>query len=600
MSLNNKTIEILSVNAVKDSIVTSDFLEPSIAENDKEPSWDGFVYIYEDKLKEKSKLRGRMPIQVKGKVFEDHSKKEISYSMLVSDLKNYLNDGGCILFVVYIGSEGLTKKIYYCELTPVKLIHLFSNINNQTNKTVKLKEFPLENNSKETIFFNCLQNCQKQKSFSNNKLFTLEELNNEGNIEEFIIPFSGVGVSNPEDLLLNNEVYLYAKVKGSPIPHPIEGLLKNIETQKYINEEINIGDEIFYSHYTINDNSNERILCLGESFRMNFNKKTNICKINYKNSNKIRMLAKDLNFMISYIEKGYFEIKDIKVPFYPDKASIEKFNIEYQKRNLEYAKKVVQLLDMFHCYEDIDINLLNKEDWINLSKLVEAFIDRKPVEGLNKDLPHICYIKIGALKFIVNIQRNDKVGSYNILDFFNIDLNNDIKYINKEGEILKTSKFIILSEKDLLTISNIDFDKLLPSFQQMEYNRETFTIANDFLLIILKAFDKAKGKRKDQLSKTCMDFSKWISEASNNDLDYDVQKINYLQTIKRFRNLNDIEINELEEIINSKNPSQECIVGAYLLLEQQKAAEIQFKNLSIEQQNEFKKLPIYYFWKTNK
>ena len=44
--LDSKTIETLAVNAVKDSIITTDFLEQYIAENDKEPSWDGFVYIY--------------------------------------------------------------------------------------------------------------------------------------------------------------------------------------------------------------------------------------------------------------------------------------------------------------------------------------------------------------------------------------------------------------------------------------------------------------------------------------------------------------------------------------------------------------------------
>ena len=35
MSLNNKTIETLSVNAVKNSIITSELLEPFISDNDK-------------------------------------------------------------------------------------------------------------------------------------------------------------------------------------------------------------------------------------------------------------------------------------------------------------------------------------------------------------------------------------------------------------------------------------------------------------------------------------------------------------------------------------------------------------------------------------
>lgn len=38
MMLDNRAIETLSVNAVKNSIVTSEFLDQFIADNDKEPS----------------------------------------------------------------------------------------------------------------------------------------------------------------------------------------------------------------------------------------------------------------------------------------------------------------------------------------------------------------------------------------------------------------------------------------------------------------------------------------------------------------------------------------------------------------------------------
>lgn len=87
MSLDNKAIETLSINAVKNSIVTSEFLDQFIVENDKEPSWDGFVNIYGDKSKKKSNLKGRMPVQVKGTECDDHSKENISYSMLTVDLR---------------------------------------------------------------------------------------------------------------------------------------------------------------------------------------------------------------------------------------------------------------------------------------------------------------------------------------------------------------------------------------------------------------------------------------------------------------------------------------------------------------------------------
>ena len=52
-AMDKKAIEILAVNAARDSIVLSDYLDQFIADNDKEPSWDGFVYIYKSKVKKR-------------------------------------------------------------------------------------------------------------------------------------------------------------------------------------------------------------------------------------------------------------------------------------------------------------------------------------------------------------------------------------------------------------------------------------------------------------------------------------------------------------------------------------------------------------------
>lgn len=38
--MDKKAIETLAVNAVRSSIVTSNFLDQFIQDNDKEPSWD--------------------------------------------------------------------------------------------------------------------------------------------------------------------------------------------------------------------------------------------------------------------------------------------------------------------------------------------------------------------------------------------------------------------------------------------------------------------------------------------------------------------------------------------------------------------------------
>lgn len=208
--MDEKTIETLSISAVRDSIVRSDYLDQFIADNDKEPSWDGFVYIYNDKSKKKEKLTGRMAVQVKGTENNDFSNNEITFRVKTSDLKNYLYDGGIVFFVVYMDSSGLSKKIYYADLPPVKLRIIIDNEKGKKSKKIKLIEFPGDNNKKASIFLNCLNHCRKQASFTDAKLHTLEELEAQGILEGITSTISGYGLDpkDPEGAFLTNEVYM--------------------------------------------------------------------------------------------------------------------------------------------------------------------------------------------------------------------------------------------------------------------------------------------------------------------------------------------------------------------------------------------------------
>lgn len=596
MSLDNKAIETLSVSAVKNSIITSEFLEPYISDNDKEPSWDGHVYIYKDKSKKKDSFQGRMPVQVKGKESNNLSKSEISYSMPIVDLRNYLNDFGCVLFVVYIGNKGESTKIYYNELTPIKLRKLLEDKNNKKSKTIHLKEFPNSSNKKATIFLNCLQNCKKQVSFVEKEFLNLEDLQKSDVLEEIVIPFSGVGYNDVLEELINNENYIYAKIKNSSLLHPIDIIPKNLQTSKVIDTEITINDEIFYKQCNIIKNSEKNILSFGGSFKITLNENGEPYKFNYSNSDKIRILAKDLDFVLRCIDTGYFKVNGIKFPFNFDKE-YNNFEKEKQKENLIFAQNVVEVLDILNCSDDISIKDMKKEDWDKLKYLMIAFIEKKPVSGLKEDLPRIVEIKVGKLRFIVCLKQCQEKGTYEIFDFFNIDLSVSFENPQKPGEMLSVSQYVILDENDFLTLSNIDFDKLLVSFKKTEHNQETFTSANYFLLELLNAYDKSEGHRKEKLLETCKKFSTWILEASEEEIDYQVKILNSLQTIKRYRKFNKEEIEKLYSIVENKDSDESCIVGAYLLLDQQQAAEIHFARLDEEKQINFKEYPIYTFWR---
>lgn len=590
--MDKKAIETLAVNAVRDSIVVCNLLDQFIPDNDKEPSWDGHIYIYEDKSKTKDRLKGRLPVQVKGTENSNFSKDEISFSASTSDLRNYLNDGGAIFFVVHIGTGGLTNQIYYSGLTPIKLRILLNDAKGQKNKSIKLKRFPTEPNKKEMICLNCWEDCQRQASFANATLYSVEELEQLGILESLSLSVTSVGGMNPQTALLTNEVYLYANIKGGVIPQPIEAIPQRLVIQEERDAHIMVGDRLFYTKVKVTQDGKTVNTLLGSSFSISIQPGKRGMKYNYKGSTKIRQLAVDLDFMLSLIAAGSFTFDGVAFPFDSQNADLSNFPIDDMKKRLDFLKRVVQLLDQFSCQKDIDLTTLQEKDWRNLDYLIRGLIDNEPVAGLKKNLPPVLSISVGDLKFIISLfQEGDTAGVYRISDFFTTEML--CVYDNLQGERLATSQYFNLRADDFLTADNVRYDVLLPSFQKTERNQETMTRANYLLLELLIAYDMRPDPK---MLDTAKSFSEWIMTASEDEISYPIRLLNDLQIRKRQRKLTAEEEKELYRLIESPDSEEATLVGAYLLLDQQTAADLHFEKLPVEAQEEFKKYPIYHFW----
>lgn len=594
MALDKKAIETLSVNAVRDSIVMSDFLDQFIPDNDKEPFWDGGVYIYKSKQHTKENFKGRMPVQVKGKVCDDHSQDEISYQINTTDLRAYLTDGGAVYFVVYIGSKGLRKKIYYVELTPVRIRVILHAAKNQKSKAVKLKAFPTDGDKKATIFMNCLQHCKKQASFSDAHLFSLDELQSQGVLENITIPLSGIGIQkDPQMALISNDVYVYANIKGSSIPQPLEMLPQDIHTHEENDASITIEGKKFYDKIRIVKSAESTKYVLGESFSLTSTHDDVGIKMNYKNVDDVRVIAKDLDFMLSYIDAGYFEINGQKFPFEYDGADYSNFNIEQQKTILDFAKKSTEVLDILRCDKKLLMSSLGDEDCRNMYRLYSALVNKEPAKGLKQDLPFISFMKVGNLNFVIVLHKIEgEPGTYRIDDFFGANV--VAAYDGKSGEKLPMSPYAILKADDLIKADNAKWELLLPSFKDVDKHEETFERANWFLLELLNAYDKCGNKN---ILNTAKEFAEWILTAADNEMPKVITTLNSMQVTKRMRELNADEQKILYEIVAEKETPNSAMVGAYLLLDQQALAEIYFGKMEPDEQEEFINYPIYHFWK---
>lgn len=111
---------------------------------------------------------------------------------------------------------------------------------------------------------------------------------------------------------------------------------------------------------------------------------------------------------------------------------------------------------------------------------------------------------------------------------------------------------------------------------------------------MMAAYDESKDKRKD-IIEAAVELAEWIR---NEDTFYpaNLKMINHLQAIKRIRELDADERRQITELIERGTGLEERVyVGAYLLLDQQEAAQMHYARMDSMEQEQFMRYPIRRF-----
>ncbi len=592
--MTNKTIEELAINSIKKSILTTEYLDQFIAENDKEPSWDGTVYVYGDKKKRKSDLIGRVAVQVKGKVNDDFSADEISYSVSKIDMNNYLNDGGVIFFVVYLTADGDKVKIYFETLSPIKLKNYLAEAKGQFSKSITLRTWTDDKKRKETIFLNFHLDCNKQISFSNENI-SLEKLEKEGYLTSLNISVTGYGNTKSDIIkaFLENEVYIYANVKGYKTPVPIDLVpcyLQAKEVQKCV---VSINDKKYYDSITRIHTKGKVDIKIGASLTIEIIENNCRSKIKYKSAPMLSDRIRDTEFIIDVIQAENFMLDSTNINFQPQGTDFERFNIEEQTESLEFCRKVQRLFQILNIQIDLNLEELTEQEFQELNKLIFAIVDKRPLLNIITNDFRIIKVKIQNIIILLVLKKiSEKSNEYIIDDFSKV---NFVLNYNKSGSKTEyiTSKYSILNKEDYLSVSNLNYEDILQSYKFLiEENPEIYDMMNLDMLKIISAFDVNKDIKLLNLAK---DIASWIMSNDEKVLPKELKLINFMQIIKRERQLNEDEIRKLIILVEDSQISEEIKVGAYLLLDNQVAAKIHLKKLDGNVQEEFKEYPIYIF-----
>lgn len=602
IKVNSKQLETLSVNQLKIILSATGYLDPTINDGDKEPSWDGFVYVHSNNKYTKENI-GKVPVQVKGRYKENILMSEIKYQAEVVDLRNYLADGGVIYFVVYVKSVS-DFTIFYAQLDPVKLKEILGE-KTEGHKTITLKRLPKETFDIVNIFQNFLYNRKKQMSFIDEEVYTIDTITEKYKKVNLGFTISGLGLTEERihTFISNNNVYMYAKIPDYPLAIPLMGQLVSMIAIEEGNHNISINGEVFYQKQTRERYSDSEVVILkfGSSFEFKIDIKQEVCTFNYKMCDNIRLLAKDLKFFILLYKNKGFEIDHQRIDMTNMLEKINSFDLEANEQLLKKWELIVKLLDYLNIKGDLDKSKLKNSEWNDIDKLIKGLLYREEV-SLRENLNLITVLEIqGYFISLVFYPEKEEANIYKVEDLFRVD--DSILYLEnvEQDSRTKVPMFNILDAKQLAQSSNIRFGSLLNQYKQLEKEPEILSVANQFLLNLILASDLCTddGIKADYFLETSLEFVQWIQEKDkeNEELGYKISRLNELQIYKRQRALNTKEVEELIEISDSDKYEKLLRFGAHILLEDKIRSKKLFDQLNTDEQNDIKNYPIYNLFK---
>lgn len=586
MKMNPNQIELLAVNAVEDYFTKIERINPMIPLADKEPSWDGFLYLYPDDSMKKETMIGRIPVQVKGKTGE--FVESLSYCMKTSDLRNYMREGGCIYFVVLI-NDRQERKIFYRMLIPVELQNILKGKEQQKSINVKMK--PLEGSDDVYHSLVDFYHDMKKQTGSPIKTLSLKDLV-DGNYDTFRFSLSGFDANKEslESFITRKAICLYVKpmdANASDIPIQ-EGrcFLKLIQDVK---QAVSVNGIVFYNSFEKTNEKNKIILGIGHHcLKVAFDSQNpNEISVNIKlEATELKAMTQDIRFVLAAIENKSFKIGDFQVDIPSDDES-QKL---YVLLKGEYARlqRVEILLERLHVIKGLDLSTMQKVDWETMNILMAGILDEKEL-ALNVKESRLHNIKVGNLMFLLLVCLQ-KSGKFRIYDYFNPQT--QFKLISPEG--FESSKYVVLNVDGYVRYDNIDFSDILPSISALKAKHDYYLdYAKYEVFNMLKACGKLDddSKKRTILLNMSSDIIDWMIEETK-DADEKQAYECYAYLVKFLKNsLTEEDIATLNGILYSDKGDDPLKASVALLLKNKSAFDVFYSKMTKDEKENFKKLP---------
>lgn len=579
--------ETLAISFLKGKLAESKIISPTyINEGDKEPIWDGYILVYDAENRKNENLKGKIPVQVKGRMVKKIKKEYERFVVNLIDLRNYLKEGGTIFFLVTINSI-YEKKIYYYNLLPFEIQGLIKKMKNN-EITISLKEFPIIAKEFECVFINYLEDKEKQKNID--VVFDLKNINN-FNIKNlhiaYNVPEADFLKYNISEFCKKNDIFLYYQENN--VYYTIGKIIEAIfDDEMIVREEVIINKVKFYDSFKLINEKNKTTFYIGAGTSIELVKSSDIkpkIEFVYKGTLNERIL--DTTFLIELLKHQLFYLGKFEFPVKLSDNFVNEKIIEFNEILTKYLE-VKKFLNENNVYKDLSFKELSNDEINYIFGFVERFF-KKEVK-LFDDKEDIRYFipKFGNIKILFICLKNEK-GLYEIKNFFKNDFQL-IAEINKG--FIEYSHMLLLKKEDILTYDNIDYNFIFENIISKAKNERYFELVNLFILELLLAYDEKNGSDKDLLI-LCKKLVQWLIDNNEWSKFDHVFEINFIQILKRKNSLDDDKRLTLNQIVINNPKNYQVLIACYILLDETSSANYYFHKLSKTDQEKFKAYPIY-------
>lgn len=572
-----------AVLALKNVIQLNDLMKEYINDNDKEPSWDGFIYLYKSDDMKAENIKHRIPVQVKGKNQENLLKKQrISYPVEYKHLRNYYKDGGAFYVVVAISDDRRKTTIFYNALTTVKLNALLKN--SEKKKPDQTKNVVLERlkNDDDKLLFKVLS----QFGFDRE-----QQGSGEGEIIEKVINIDVINkvdsirvtsylTTNEEEILKmvsSGELCLYGYRSDVDMWFPFDlEQQKDMRLKKVlqIDKTLGIDRQVYYNNYLVErEYSKDPIIRVSENLTIDLLGG----KLNFNMHGNIKSLKRDVDFLYAILNGNTFWMDNKQVSEYTD-----------VKLPADLKANMEMITDFYNALEEIEFSCdkrtdeFNENNWKAVTKLINVYHRKIKLKEDDKSEWYIWWWDEKIIPILIVKDENDKTQIVN--------------WIGKEGYAVFTERETggqsrlpkgLLFKRDIWErLYDVDEEILLRDIEKSDYSERTLNDLYMFFVEILAAYDITRNEKYFDMAQLLS--NKLLQVDENNE--YGI--INKLQLLKRKRELSEDEISVLEKLEENTNDSM-VRSAVNILLENKHNAKKLVNQLSEEDQATFKQFPIY-------